>query len=101
VGEEVIADTRMIDDDLGHVTDVKGVMVTMVLSHVGNTVTYEYDFVHGWIHHLELVEISTHPIDKVLPQITGGENACPPEDCGGKYGCKELKEILINPENPR
>jgi hypothetical protein len=72
----------------------------MVFSHVVNTVTYEYDFVDGWIHHLELVEISTHPIDKVLPQITGGENACPPEDCGGTYGYKELKEILLNPKHP-
>jgi hypothetical protein len=26
--EEVIADTRLVDDELGHVTDVKGVMVT-------------------------------------------------------------------------
>jgi hypothetical protein len=89
----------MIDDDLGHVTDVKGVMVTQVFSHVGNTVTYEYDFWDGWMHHLELVEISTHPIDGVLPQIFGGENACPPEDCGGTYGYKELKEILMNLEH--
>jgi hypothetical protein len=100
VGEEVIADTRLVDDELGPVTDVKGVMVTQVFSHVGNTVTYEYDFGDGWMHHLELVEISTHPIDEVLPQIIGGENACPPEDCGGTYAYKELKEILMNPKHP-
>jgi hypothetical protein len=100
VGEQVIADIRLVDDELGPVTDVKGVMVTQVFSHVGNTVTYEYDFGDGWMHHLELVEISTHPIDDVLPQIIGGENACPPEDCGGTYGYKELKEILMNPKHP-
>jgi hypothetical protein len=61
---------------------------------------YEYDFGDGWMHHLELVEISTHPIDEVLPQIIGGENACPPEDCGGTYGYKDLKEILMNPKHP-
>ncbi len=33
VGEEVIADIRMVDDELGPVTDVKGVMVTQVFSH--------------------------------------------------------------------
>jgi len=88
VGEQVIADTRLVDDELGFVTDVKGVMVTQVFSHVGNTVTYEYDFGDGWMHHLELVEISTHPIDEVLPQIIGGENACPPEDCGGTMDIK-------------
>ncbi len=100
VGEEVIADTRLVDDELGPVTDVKGVMVTKVFSHVGNTVTYEYDFGDGWMHHLELVETSIPPIDEVLPQIIGGENACPPEDCGGIQGYKELKEILMNPKHP-
>jgi hypothetical protein len=70
------------------------------LSKVGNTVTYEYDFGDGWMHHLELVDISTHPIDEVLPQIIGGENACPPEDCGGTYGYKELMEVLLNPKHP-
>ena len=75
-------------------------MLTKLFSHVGNTITYEYDFGDGWMHHLELVEISTHPIDEVLPQIIGGENACPPEECGGTYGYKELKEILMNPEHP-
>jgi hypothetical protein len=100
VGEQVIADIRLVDDELGPVTDVKGVMVTQVFTKVGTTLTYEYDFGDGWMHHLELVEISTHPIDEVLPQIIGGVNACPPEDCGGTYGYKELKEILMNPKHP-
>jgi hypothetical protein len=100
VGEQVIADTRLVDDELGPVTDVKGVMVTQVFPKVGIAVTYEYDFGDGWMHHLELVEISTHPIDEVLPQIIGGENACPPEDCGGTYGYKKLKEILMSPKHP-
>jgi hypothetical protein len=96
---QVIADTRLVYDELGPVTDVKGVMVAQVFSKVGTTVTYEYDFGDSWIHHLELVEISTHPTDEVLPQIIGGENACPPEDCGGTYGYKELKEMLMNLEH--
>ncbi len=62
----------------------------------GTTVTFEYFLGDGWIHHLELVEIFTHPIDVVLPQIIGGENTCPPEDCGGTYG---QKEILLNPKH--
>jgi len=96
----VIADTRLVNDELGPVTDVKGIKVTQVFTKVGTTITYEYDFGDGWMHHLVLVEISTHPIDEVLPQIIGGENACPPEDCGGTYGYKELKEILMNREHP-
>jgi len=99
-GENIIADTRLVDDELGPVTDVKDVMVTQVFSHVGNTVTYEYDFGDGWMHHLELVEIYIRPIDEVLPQVIEGENACPPEDCGGTYGYKKLKEVLLNPKHP-
>ena len=83
VGEQVIAYNRMVDDELGPVSDVKGVMVTQGFTKVGSTITCEFDFGDGWMHHLELVEISTHPIDEVLPQIIGCENACPPEDCSG------------------
>jgi hypothetical protein len=100
VGEEVIADTRLVDDELGPVTDVKGVMVTQVFTKVGNTLTYEYDFGDGWMHHLELVDQSTHSTHEVLPQIIGGENACPPEDCGGIHGYKELLDVLKNPKHP-
>jgi hypothetical protein len=88
------------EGEMGTTTDVKKVSVGEVFTEVGTTAVYEYDFGDGWMHHLELVEISTHPIDEVLPQIIGGENACPPEDCGGTYGCKELKEILMNPKHP-
>ena len=98
--ENIIADPRLVDDELRPVTDVKDVMVTQAFSKVGNTVTYEYDFGDDWMHHLELVKSSIHPIDEVLPQIIGGENACLPEDCGGTYGYKELKEILMNTKHP-
>lgn len=100
VGKQVMADTRLVDDELGPVTDVKGVMLTDVFSKVGTVVIYEYDFGDGWKHHLELVDISTHTFDEALPKIIGGEYACPPEDCGGRYGYRELKEILLNPQHP-
>ncbi len=100
VGEEVIADTRLVDDKLGPVSDVKWVMVTQVFSNVGTTVTYEYDFGDGWMHHLELVDRSIHPTQEVLPPVVSGENACPPEDCGGIHGYKELLEVLKNPKHP-
>ena len=99
-GENIIADTRLVDDELGPVTDVKDVMVTQVFSHVGTTAVYEYDFGDGWMHHLELVDRSIHPTQEVLPLVISGENACPPEDCGGIHGYKELLEVLKNPKHP-
>jgi hypothetical protein len=100
VGNELLADTRLIDDEMEPITDVKEVMVTQVFTKVGTTVNYEHEFGNGWMHHFELVEISTLPIDEFLTQIIEGEKACPPEDCGGPYEIKELKEILMNPEHP-
>lgn len=39
----MIADTQLVDDKLGPVMDVKGILVTHVFSQVGTNVTYEYD----------------------------------------------------------
>jgi hypothetical protein len=101
VGELVIADKRLWDEDeMGPITDVKEVSVGEVFTRVGTTAVYEYDFGDGWMHHLELVDRSIHPTQEVLPPVVSGENACPPEDCGGIHGYKELLEVLKNPKHP-
>jgi hypothetical protein len=101
VGELVIADKRLWDEDeMGPITDVKEVSVGEVFTNVGTTAVYEYDFGDGWMHHLELVDRSIHLTQEVLPLVVSGENACPPEDCGGIHGYKELLEVLKNPKHP-
>ena len=101
VGEKLIADSRLWDEDeMGPITNVKDVSVGQVFTKVGTTVVYEYDFGDGWMHHLELADRSTHPTQEVLPLVISGENACPPEDCGGIHGYKELLEVLKNPKHP-
>ena len=85
---------------MGPITNVKDVSVGQVFTNVGTTAVYEYDFGDGWMHHLELMDQSIHPTQEVLPLVISGENACPPEDCGGIHGYKELKEILMNPKHP-
>ena len=100
-GELVIGDKRLWDEDeIGPITDVKEVSVGEVFTKVGTTTVYEYDLGDGWMHHLELVDRSIHPTQEVLPLVISGENACPPEDCGGIHGYKELLEVLKNPKNP-
>jgi hypothetical protein len=101
VGELVIADKRLWDEEeMGPITDVKELSVGEVFTKVGTTAVYEYDFGDGWMHHLELVGRSIHPTQEVLPLVVSGENACPPEDCGGIHGYKELLEVLKNPKHP-
>jgi hypothetical protein len=102
VGTMVIADKRLWDEEeMGPITDVKDVSVGEVFTKVGTTAVYEYDFGDGWMHHLELVDRSIHPTQEVLPPVVSGENACPPEDCGGIHGYKELLEVLKNPKHPK
>jgi Plasmid pRiA4b ORF-3-like protein len=36
-------------------------------------------------------------LQEPAPACTAGEGACPPEDSGGTYGFKELKEVLAGP----
>ena len=101
VGDTAIADSRLWDeDDMRPITDAKKVSVGDVFTELRITAGYEYDFGDGWMHHLELVDRSNHPTNEVLPLVVSGENACPPEDCGGIHGYKELLEVLKNPKHP-
>jgi hypothetical protein len=61
---------------------------------------YEYDFGDGWRHRIRL--------EKALPLIgaqpsealcLAGENACPPESCGGIPGYQHLVAILKDPQH--
>ncbi|EHQ26311.1 plasmid pRiA4b ORF-3 family protein [Mucilaginibacter paludis] len=59
--------------------------------------TYIYDFGDSWMHTIVLEKILD---DEVLfPMCTGGEGACPPEDCGGIGGYYRMVEILSNPKH--
>ncbi len=61
---------------------------------------YEYDFGDGWEH--EVVVEKTLPPDPAFKYSVclAGENACPPEDCGGIGGFYRLLEALADPEDP-
>jgi hypothetical protein len=101
VGNAVIADSRLWDEyEMEPITDVKEVSVGEVFTEVGTTSVYEYDFGDGWMHHLELVDRSVHSTQEVLPIVISGNNACPPEDCGGIHGYKYLNDILKDPKHP-
>ncbi len=42
------------------------------------------------------------PADSVrtAPACVDGRRACPPEDCGGTWGYRDLLEILTDPTHP-
>lgn len=68
----------------------RDVRLDEVLNTPGQMLRYEYDFGDGWQHTLQL--------EKVLPSgrpgCRAGRRACPPEDCGGTQGYKEILAVL-------
>ncbi len=90
----LFADIRLVDEEFGDFTEVKMVLLEDVFSKTRTKANYLYDFGDGWKHQLELIEISNEPQNELLPEFISGQNACPPEDCGGVYRYREIIEIL-------
>ena len=57
----------------------------------------KYDFGDSWEHELAVEASAVADADTVYPACTGGEGACPPEDCGGPGGFADLKDLLAGP----
>ena len=61
---------------------------------------YVYDFGDDWHHTVHLEEVRESD-GGGYPRCLAGENAAPPEDCGGVHGFEELKEVLGRPKSAR
>jgi hypothetical protein len=62
-------------------------------------VDYLYDFGDGWKHAVVLEKVGPRDSSLHYPVCVGGRRACPPENCGGPWGYKELLEALADPEH--
>lgn len=61
---------------------------------------YEYDFGDGWNHEVKVEKVLPSDAGFKHPVCLAGENACPPEDCGGMGGYYNLLEALADPKHP-
>ena len=61
---------------------------------------YEYDLGDSWQHEITIEKIL--PLDPAVryPVCLKGENACPPEDCGGIGGYYDMLAALADPDDP-
>lgn len=85
-----------MDDDMGFgdkTLDAEGVLLCDILKDV-KSFTYIYDFGDSWIHEVEIIKTLEHNPRMVYPVCIDGDNACPPEDCGGIAGFEDFKKIL-------
>jgi hypothetical protein len=87
-----------LDDELD-ILDEKQFQIGDLMT-TGDLAGYEYDFGDGWEHELAVEGSAVADATAVYPQCTGGEGACPPEDCGGPGGFADLKELLAGPPSP-
>ncbi len=60
--------------------------------------TYNYDFGDSWTHTVK-IEKTFEGAKMKTPICIDGENACPPEDCGGTPGFENLKKVIANPKD--
>lgn len=70
------------------------------LRQTGYLMIYEYDFGDGWTHEVTFESLLPANPRLRLPRCTGGERACPPEDCGGSHGYELLREALADATHP-
>ncbi|HUT59360.1 MAG TPA: plasmid pRiA4b ORF-3 family protein, partial [Phycisphaerae bacterium] len=97
--------TRMFvprTDPMGGELDMDGededaVTLQQICPRPKSKLIYEYDFGDGWQHVIEVQKIVAPQDNTDLPLCLRGENACPPEDCGGLWGYYEMLEAVKDP----
>lgn len=98
IGKVSYIDMRMPINGDEH--DEAGVTLAQVLPAARRKMLYTYDFGDTWEHDVQ-VEAIGPPEDGVrYPVILAGEQACPPEDCGGVWGYADLLQVLSDPSDP-
>jgi hypothetical protein len=86
-------------DDLDDIP-VKSLGTSLTVALKGHkSFVYNYDFGDSWRHTVLVEDVLSRNEVFNYPICIGGENACPPEDCGGTPGFEELKEKVKDPEN--
>jgi hypothetical protein len=66
----------------------------------GDKFLYAYDYGDGWEHTIQVEKVLPEDEDSIAPLCIKGRRACPPEDCGGPWGYKNLLEVLNDPTHP-
>ena len=62
---------------------------------------YVYDFGDDWEHTITLEKIQPREKGVHYPLCLKGKRACPPEDCGGVWGYKDMLKIIADPNHEK
>ncbi len=69
------------------------------LTDIGARLRYTYDFGDDWEHEILVEDLLDPAPDTHYPNLVAAKGACPPEDCGGRWGYADLKAILADPSD--
>ena len=86
-------------EDSDELADALVVQADLLLGKEKATCIYVYDFGDHWEHALE-VEAVEPANDRILPVCIDGYLNCPPEDCGGIPGFRDMLKILNDKKHP-
>lgn len=85
------------EDDFRPVSDERTVSINKAIGSA-KKLRYVYDFGDYWVHDITVGAAPDTP--PTVPACTGGKRACPPEDCGGIWGYRDLLAILADATHP-
>jgi hypothetical protein len=78
--------------------DEKDVTVLQALRGQGRF-EYQYDFGDSWSHVVVVEGVTVSRLGLKFAVCLDGQNACPPEDCGGSHGYAHMLEVLADPHH--
>jgi len=76
------------------------VSIDQAIGNGDRKIRYTYDFGDNWDHSIVVEKTTSASGVAAVPDCIGGRRACPPEDCGGLWGYRELLDILADPSHP-
>ncbi len=80
--------------------DERKVRLNELVTEAKDRFEYDYDFGDNWQHEVLVEKIGAAGADALYPLCLAGKRACPPEDCGGVWGYKDLLKVLKDPKHP-
>ncbi|WP_256973857.1 plasmid pRiA4b ORF-3 family protein [Rhodococcus sp. NCIMB 12038] len=86
-------------DVVGTAVPEEEVAVGLLLSSVGDRLTYLYDFGDDWIHHIEVESVDDPAPDSPAALCLDGRNMAPFEDSGGPWGWANKIEASADPHH--
>lgn len=91
-----------IPSDFDHkVFDARRYTLARLIGEMPAEFEYVYDFGDHWAHRIDIAATEDAAYRKQYPICVDGAGDCPPEDCGGPPGYRNLKNALADTSHPQ